>query len=106
MPSRTIRQTRNGQITIPKEIREDVNLDSDDLLQISSSGGKITIVPVRAAEKSGAGSPWARELYDLFEPVRKSLEGYTEAEINAAIDDAIRGSRRDTKARNRGHAKR
>ena len=41
------------------------------------------------------GSPWAKELYDLFAPVRKSLESYTEQEINDAIDEALRAYRSD-----------
>jgi hypothetical protein len=40
-----------------------------------------------------AGSQWAKDLYDLYAPVRKSLEGYTEVEINDAIDEAVRAVR-------------
>ena len=38
------------------------------------------------------GSPWLKELYDLFAPVRQSFieSGMTEDEINAEIDAAIR----------------
>jgi hypothetical protein len=41
------------------------------------------------------GSPWLKELYDLFAPVRQSFidDGMTEDEINAEIDEAIREAR-------------
>jgi trimethylamine:corrinoid methyltransferase-like protein len=39
------------------------------------------------------GSPWARELYELFAPVRESLKDYSEKEINDAIDEALRAYR-------------
>ncbi len=41
------------------------------------------------------GSSWLRELYDYFAPVREEAleKGYTEEEINAAIDEAVRAVR-------------
>ena len=42
------------------------------------------------------GSPWLKGLYDSFAPVRKRIQeqGYSEEEINAAIDEAVRAVRR------------
>ena len=40
-------------------------------------------------ESKAAGSPWLRELYDLFAPTRQSLRTYSEQEINDAIDKAV-----------------
>ena len=93
--SRVIRQIRHGQITIPKEIRDDLELQPHDLLQISSDGLAIKIIVVKAEPKD-TNSSWARELYGLFDPVRKDLgDRYSEHEINDAIDHAIRGARAD-----------
>lgn len=46
----------------------------------------------RLTEKmeSKKGSPWLKELYDHFAPVRKELEKYGEKEINDAIDKAVK----------------
>jgi hypothetical protein len=43
------------------------------------------------------GSPWLRELYDAFAPVREAVEqsGMTEEEINIMIDEAIDEVRRE-----------
>jgi hypothetical protein len=43
----------------------------------------------------GPGSPWLLELYELFAPARESLKGYSEREINDAIDEALREVRKE-----------
>jgi AbrB family looped-hinge helix DNA binding protein len=87
--NKIIKQLRHGQITIPKELREALGLEDDDVLSISLAGDKLEIEPLKVAPKT-AGSPWARELYKLFAPVRKSLEGYSEEEINEGVEKALR----------------
>ena len=91
-----VKQLRHGQITIPKELRDSLGLEEDDLLSISLSKGKLEIEPVKVAPKSG-GSPWAKELYEQFAPVRRSLRGRTEEEVNEAIDDAVKEARAETR---------
>ena len=93
---RVVKQLRHGQITIPKDLREALGIDADDLLSIDLVDGKLEIEPVRVAPK-GKGSPWARDLYEMFAPVRESLEGRSEDEINQAIDEAVE----EVRARNR-----
>lgn len=89
---RVVRQLRHGQITIPKDIRQALGLENDDLLAITLAADKLEIEPVKVAPKAG-GSRWARELYEEFAPVRKSLEGLSEEEINQAIDEAVKDVR-------------
>lgn len=90
-----VKQLRHGQITIPKELRKKLGLEADDLLSIEVIDGKLEIEPVKVTRKGG--SLWARELYEMFAPVRASLEGYTEQEINDAIDEAVAAVRRRNK---------
>jgi hypothetical protein len=49
--------------------------------------------PLDASE----GSPWFKELYKRFAPIRQEAidKGYTEEEINSWIDEALRASRAD-----------
>lgn len=91
-----VKQLRHGQITIPKELREALGLQDDDLLSVTLSKGKLEIEPVKVAPKPG-GSPWAKALYEQFAPVRKSLRGRTEGEINEAIDRAVKRARSKTR---------
>jgi len=84
-----VKQLRNGQITIPKQFRDRLGLRDDDLLSVSIVDDKIEIEPVRVAARS-ARPDWARELYELYAPVRKKLESKSEDEINAAINEAVK----------------
>jgi AbrB family looped-hinge helix DNA binding protein len=90
--TRIVRQLRHGQITIPKEFREALHLSGEEALAVTLQDGKLEIEAVKHAPQAG-GSQWAKDLYDLYAPVRKSLEGYTEQEINDAIDEAVRAVR-------------
>ena len=83
-----VKQLRHGQITIPKDLRDALGLEEDDLLAITLSGRKLEIEPLKVAPK-GRGSPWARQLYEEFGAMRESLKGRTEEEINQAIDEAL-----------------
>jgi AbrB family looped-hinge helix DNA binding protein len=91
-----VKQLRHGQITIPKELRQALGLEADDLLSIEVIDGKLEIEPVKVIPKT-EGSPWFRELYEMFEPVRNSLMTYSEEEINDAIDEALRAVRASKK---------
>jgi hypothetical protein len=63
--------------------------------------GQLHIIPVRsdqdAAEK---GSPWLRELYEYYAPVREEIlrRGISEEEVNADIDAAIAAVRAERRA--------
>ena len=87
-----VKQLRHGQITIPKDMREALGLDPDGLLSIELVDGKLEVQPVMVASK-GKSSPWAREIYAMFAPVRKSLKTHGEQEINQAIDEVVEGVR-------------
>ena len=97
--SKVIRPLRGGQITIPAEFRAKLDIDERTLLQIDLVGQELHIRPVHVT-KAAAGSGWARELYDLFAPVRKETAHHSEKEIDADINRAVaavrrrRGSRR------------
>ena len=91
--TKIVRSLRNGQITIPAEFRRRLGLQGDSLLQVTLEEGELRIKPLRVSGQS-AGSPWLKELYDLFAPVRQEAEQYSEEEINAAIDEAVIDARR------------
>ena len=84
-----VKQLRHGQITIPKEFREALGLEETDMLSISLGDGKLEVEPVRVEPKV-KGSPWAKELYELYAPVRAGLKDIPEEEINEAINEAVR----------------
>ena len=91
--TRVVRSLRNGQMTIPAEFRRRLGIDDDSLLQVTLAQDELRIKPLRTAERP-TGSPWLKELYDRFAPVREEAKAYSEAEIDRAIDDAVAAVRR------------
>lgn len=89
--SKIVRPLRSGQITIPAEFRKRLGIQEDTLLRLTLAGDEIHLKPVQQAD-TAAGSPWLKDLYDLFAPVRQEAEdkGYTDEEINATIDEAVK----------------
>ncbi len=85
--AKIVRPLRRGQITIPFEFRERLGLGEDSLLAITLRGKTLEITPVRVT--AGLGSPWLKELYELFAPAREDLSKYSEDEIDRAIDQAV-----------------
>lgn len=92
--TRIVRTLRNGQITIPAEFRRQLGLDEHSLLRMTLADGELRITPVQV-NGTASDSRWFKELYDYFAPVRAEAveKGYTEEEINAAIDEAVRAVR-------------
>ena len=86
---RVVKQLRHGQITIPKDLREAVGIEPEDLLSIDVVEGKLQVEPVKVTSKRN-GSPWAKDLYEMFAPARKSLKSRSESEINEVIDESLK----------------
>lgn len=86
--TRIVRQLRSGQVTIPADFRKQLEIEGNDLLQVTLVSGEIRIKPVHVADQA-KGSPWLKELYERFAPVREVAAKYTEEEINADIDRAV-----------------
>jgi len=98
-PTKLVRPLRSGQITIPAEFRQQLDINENTLLQVRLVGRELRIRPVKVIETE-TGSAWAHELYNLFAPVREEAAKYSEKEINADIDKAVTAVRRK-RAQNR-----
>jgi len=98
--TKTIRQLRNGQITIPIEFRRKLDLTDDSVLQITLDGEELRLKRLVPTEQDD-NRDWLRELYDYFAPVREEIlaAGYSEEEVNADIDAALREVRAEYAAK-------
>ena len=87
---RLVRVQEKGQVTLPAEMRKSLGLKKGDLVAVTSTDGGVLIKPVEIKEQQG--SPWLKELYDYFAPVREEIRarGLSEEEVNADIDAAVR----------------
>ena len=92
--TRIVHPLRSGQITIPAEFRRELGITDRSVLQVTLADGELRIRPVEIREQR-RGSPWLREAYELFAPVREEAaeRGYTEEEIDEAIDRALKAVR-------------
>ncbi len=85
--TRIVLSLQEGKLTIPAEFRRRLGIDDDTMLQLILHEDKIEIVPVVTAP--AAGKVWAKELYEMFAPVRAETQTMDEAEIDALIDEAV-----------------
>lgn len=92
--TKIIKPLRSGQITIPADFREKLGIGADTLLQVSLMHGELVIKPVKTVN-TVAGTPWVRELYEAFAPVREEAKekDYSEEKINAVINKAVKAVR-------------
>ncbi len=86
--TRLVRSLRSGQITLPADFRRALHLDEAMFLQVTLEGDELRIRAF-APDKQETGSDWLRDLYLLFQPVRRSAVSLPDETINADIDRAI-----------------
>jgi hypothetical protein len=87
-------------MTIPAEFRRELGVDDETMLRVTLLDGTMMVTPVRVDE-SRKGSPWLRELYEYFAPVREEIlaQGISEEELFADIDAAIAEVRAEKRAK-------
>jgi bifunctional DNA-binding transcriptional regulator/antitoxin component of YhaV-PrlF toxin-antitoxin module len=78
---------RRGRFTIPVEFRRRLGIRDDTLLQLTLHEDRIEVQPVVATPV--ARMAWVQELYAMFAPIRREARAMSEAEIDAAIDEAV-----------------
>jgi AbrB family looped-hinge helix DNA binding protein len=66
-----VKWPRHCRVAIPKQIREALGLEPDDMLSLSLTEGRLEIELVNVIPKT-EGSPWARGLYQMFAAVPKA----------------------------------
>lgn len=92
-----VKPLRNGQITIPIAMRRELGIDERTMFQLSVTDDReIRLKPIRLDEET-KGSPWLKDLYEYFAPVREEVaaSGMSEDEVNDLIDEAIAAVRRE-----------
>ena len=98
--SKIVRPLRGGQVTIPAAFRRELGIGDDTMLRMTLVDGELHITPLEVSEPT-KGSPWLRELYEYFAPVREEIlrRGISEEEVNADIDAAIAAVRTEQRAK-------
>jgi AbrB family looped-hinge helix DNA binding protein len=96
--AKIIRVLRGGQVTLPIEFRRRLGIEDGSMVTMAQTqDGALIVRPLKVLTAETEGSPWLRELYERFAPVRQEIleKGYTEEEINRWIDEAVAEVRRE-----------
>ncbi len=67
------RVTRNGQVTIPMELRREVGIEEGDLIELRAVGDRIELVPKKLIDKSQAYF-WTREWQEAEREAQADIE--------------------------------
>ncbi len=81
------RVTRNGQVTIPMELRREVGIEEGDLIELRAVGDRIELVPKKLIDKSQAYF-WTREWQEGEREAQKDIEEGRLQEFSS-IDDLL-----------------
>jgi AbrB family looped-hinge helix DNA binding protein len=80
MVEAVVKVTSKGQLTLPAEIRKDLNIDEDDYLYVTEAGDLILMKRIGVDPK---------EILNVFQRTAKEI-GLTRKELNRAIREIRR----------------
>lgn len=84
-----LKLTRNGQISIPKEIRDSLGIEEGDLIEVLEQEGRIVMVPKRLIDADQAWF-WTKEWQEGEREVDEDIrEGRVSGPFNN-VDDLMK----------------
>lgn len=89
-----VKVIRNGQITLPKAIRDSLGIKEGDLLEVKLRDSEMTIKPKTAIDKDMAGD----KFFQMVNKIRSSVKDVDPEELEATIAEAVQAARKKTKA--------
>lgn len=87
-----VKVIRNGQITIPKELRAALGIEEGDLLEVRLSEAGMTIKPKAAVDRELAGG----RFFEMTEQIRESVKDADPQELDEAIAEAVAAAKKVT----------
>jgi len=89
-----VKVVRNGQVTIPKEIREKLGIKEGDFLEVEPTGQGVFLKPKVMVDKGDALKVFSRAFEKLQASASDKVKDMDEGELTAIIEEAIRAARR------------
>ena len=84
-----VRVLRGGQITMPKELRESLEIKEGDILEVEMENRKVVLKPKVLVDKDQA---WAR-LNHVMKKVGRRHRKISEKEVQEDVLEAIKATR-------------
>lgn len=82
---------RNGQITIPKELRAILGIREGDVLEIDIQGGSIILKPGSAVDKDPAG----KRFFEAVDEIRAGMKDADPGQITREIEAAVAAAKKE-----------
>jgi AbrB family looped-hinge helix DNA binding protein len=83
MAEAIVKVTSKGQLTLPADIRDELNIDKDDYLYVTEAGGLILMKKIGVDPK---------EILNVFQRAAKEI-GLTRKELDRVIEESKRAKR-------------
>src|SRR3990172_8646370 len=90
-----VKVVRNGQVTIPKEIREKLGIKEGDFLEVEPSETSVSFRLKVMVNKGDALKAFSKAFEKLQSSVSDNLKDMAEDELSAIIDEAIQAARKE-----------
>ena len=84
-----VRVLRGGQITMPKELRESLEIKEGDILEVELENKKVVLKPKVLVDK---GQAWAK-LNQIMKKVGRRHRKISEKEVEEDVLEAIKATR-------------
>jgi AbrB family looped-hinge helix DNA binding protein len=88
-----VKVVRNGQVTIPKEIREKLGIKEGDLLEVEPAETGIFLKPKEVVDKGAALKTFSKAFNELQSSVNDKVQNMDEREISSLVEEAVRAAR-------------
>ena len=85
-----VKVIRNGQITIPKELRSVLGIQEGDFLEINLKGRNMVIEPKVAIDKDLA----QEELFQIVKKMRDNVNEVDPKELDQTIREAVKAAKK------------
>jgi len=90
-----VKVIRNGQITLPKALRDALGIKEGDLLEVKLKDSEMTIKPKAAIDKAMAGD----RFFQMVDEIRASVKDVDPEQLDATITEALQAAKKVTAKR-------
>lgn len=94
-----VKVVRNGQVTIPKDIREKLGIKEGDFLEVEPADQGVLLKLKVVVDKGEALKAFGKAFEKLQASARDKGKEMSEGELNDLIEEAIQAVRKETKTK-------
>jgi AbrB family looped-hinge helix DNA binding protein len=85
-----VKVIRNGQITLPKKLRESLGIREGDLLEVKSAKFGLIITPKVVVDREEA----RERFFGMVDEIRSRGKGADAGEVSREVDEAVTSARK------------